>query len=208
MKERRHVRAIRRRAAHALDWRVPVVLSRLRRAWLLLRHPEVDLRIDPTAYIGPGFRLVAREGGSLWIGALTEFRRGGTIEIGPQAEVRIGERVVFTDGALIQISTRLEIHDNAALGQDVAIFDGRHRFGDATKHFLQQGYVLRPIVIGEGAALHSKVTVTSSVGAGAVIAANSLVNREIADGALAAGVPVRVRGRARNLPDVERPPTP
>ncbi|MCK9248568.1 MAG: acyltransferase [Solirubrobacteraceae bacterium] len=201
--DRRPVRAVRRRVARALDWRVPHVASRLRRAWLLFRHPDVDLRIDPSAFIGPGFRLDAREGGSLWIGATTEFRRGGTIEIGPQAEVRIGERVIFTDGALIQITTRLEIGDNAALGQDVAIFDGRHRFGTADKHFLQQGYVLRPIVIGEGAAIHSKVTVTASVGAGAVVAANSLVNREIPDGALAAGVPARARGRARNLPDVE-----
>jgi acetyltransferase-like isoleucine patch superfamily enzyme len=52
----------------------------------------------------------------------------------------------------------------------------------------------RPVDIGDGAWLAARVTVLpgSRIGAGAVVAAGSVVSGEIPDGALAGGIPARI----------------
>jgi len=186
------LRRLHLRAAREADLRVPALLSKLRRRWLLLRHPNVELDIHPTVQIGPGFRLVAPHGGRVVVGPFVEFRRGCLLELGPGAEVVIGERAKFTHSALIQITTRLEVGAGAGLGQGTAIFDGRHGWDDTSKRWYEQDYLFNAIRIGEDCAIHSKCTITASIGDRTVVGANAVVNRDLPADVMAGGVPAKV----------------
>ncbi|WP_320671673.1 acyltransferase [Patulibacter defluvii] len=190
------LRRIHLRIARDLDLKLPHLASRLRRRWLYLRHPNVDLQIDPTAHIGPRFQLVAPFGGKLVVGPYAEFRRGTMIELGPEAEIVIGRRAIFTNSALVQITTRLEIGEGVGLAQDTTIYDGRHGWDEPGKRWYELPFVFRPIVIGEGAGINNKCTITASIGVGTIVAANSVVNRDLPDNVMAGGIPAKV---LRNL---------
>lgn len=165
---------------------------RLRRRMLLMTHPHLDVRIPRGTVIGPRFDLWAPAAATLHLGGGCEFRRDFICEISPGGEVTMGDNVIFTAAALIQISTSLDIGRRAVFGQSVMIADGNHKFRDHTKHLLDQGYDFRPITIGDNAIVTSKCTILNSIGAGAVIGANSVVTQPIPPYCLAVGSPARV----------------
>lgn len=185
------LRRLHLRLAQEADFRLPHLLSRLRRRWLILRHPSVEFDIHPTVRIGPGVRIVAPAGGRFVMGPFGEIRRGGLFELGQGAEIVCGERVRFTHSPLVQITTRLEIGDGAGLGQGTAIFDGRHGWDDTSRAWYDQEYLFNPIRIGRDAAIFSKCTITASIGDRAVVAANSVVNRDLPADVMAGGIPAR-----------------
>ena len=81
----------------------------------------------------------------------------------------------------------ISIGDNTIIGYNVTIL---------THEFLVQEYHIGPVEIGSGVLIGSNSTILPGVriGDGAVVGAGSLVNRDIPPGALAAGVPARIRG--------------
>ncbi|OPZ73935.1 MAG: Galactoside O-acetyltransferase [Firmicutes bacterium ADurb.Bin456] len=80
------------------------------------------------------------------------------------------------------------IGDNTIIGYNVTVL---------THEFLVREYRKGPVEIGAGVLIGSNATILPGVriGDGAVVGAGSLVNRDIPPGALAAGVPARVRRR-------------
>lgn len=147
---------------------------------------------EGTVRLGPGFHLEIPGNGELIVGAGVDFRRGFVCEISENGRVTIGEGATFTSHALIQCSTSIEIGKRATFGQALQIADGSHRFRDWTKHLLDQGYDHRPVKIGDNATVHAKCTIVADIGTGAIIGANSFVNKPVPDYCLAAGVPARV----------------
>jgi acetyltransferase-like isoleucine patch superfamily enzyme len=182
------VRNARRKLTYAWG---PRVLSALRKRVLLFGNPHVTIEFQGPVHLGPGFSLHAPEGGTLIVGPNVEFRRGFRLELGGGAVVQIGEDCVFTYDLLVQISTSLVIERGCQLGQNVFIADGNHKFRDHTKHFFHQGYEYRPLVIGEGAAIHSKATILNNIGRQAVIGANAVVTKPIPAWTLAVGMPAK-----------------
>jgi acetyltransferase-like isoleucine patch superfamily enzyme len=159
---------------------------------ILATHRHCRVEFQGPVRIGPGFRLDIPDAGELIVGPAVDFRRGFVCEISGDGRVTIGAGSVFTAGALIQCSTSIDIGERAAFGQSVMIADGSHKFRDWTRHLLDQGYNFRPIRIGDNAIVHSKCTIVSDLGRGAIIAANSLVNKPVPAYCLAGGVPARV----------------
>ncbi len=80
------------------------------------------------------------------------------------------------------------IGDNTIIGYNVTVL---------THEFLVREYRKGPVEIGSGVLIGSNTTILPGVriGDGAVVGAGSLVNCDIPPGALAAGVPARVRRR-------------
>jgi len=150
------------------------------------------VHIHRHAFAGPGFQLEIPGGGTLDVGPGVLFRRGFYCEIEGDGHVSIGAGTVFTSDAMIQCSTSIEIGEGCMFGQSLVVADGSHRFRDWTLPIDAQGYDFRPIVIGAGTVVHSNCTIVASLGHRSVVAANTFVNRDVADYTLVGGVPARV----------------
>ena len=104
--------------------------------------------------------------GASWIGAGTHF------SCTPTARVTIGDR--------------------CDVGPGVLFVTGSHQIGDATRR-AGKGFSL-PITVGDGTWVGARVTFLggSSVGAGCVVAAGSLVRGEFPANVMIAGTPARI----------------
>jgi acetyltransferase-like isoleucine patch superfamily enzyme len=72
---------------------------------------------------------------------------------------------------------------------------GSHNFGDPEKLIRQQGLTCKPIVIEDDVWIAARVNIIAGVtiGHGSVIAAGSVVTRDIPPMVIAAGVPAAVK---------------
>ena len=108
---------------------------------------------------------------------------------GPNGHVNIGANVTIGHGAAIAAHASIVIGSGAHLGPFVMLLDTD--FHEAGKHDSSGGS--SPIAIGAGARLGARVTVLrgSTVGAGAIVAAGSVVKGDVEPGARVAGNPAR-----------------
>jgi acetyltransferase-like isoleucine patch superfamily enzyme len=165
--------------------------SALRRISVAATHQHCTVEFAGAVRLGPGFHLHIPDAGTLIVGNGVDFRRGFVCEISDGGRVTIGDGTVFTSHALVQCSSSIDIGRRCAFGQSVQIVDGSHRFDDPEVAILDQGYDLRPIVIGDGAWVASKCTVFADIGEHSVVAAHSVVSRPVPPFCLAMGAPAR-----------------
>lgn len=180
-----------------LPWRARYQLgerlaTRLRQLVIEVTHLHCTVRFEGPVRIGPGFRLWIPDGGTLIVGPGADFRNGFTCEIHGTGRVTIGPSCTFTSQALIQCSTSIDIGTRCTFGQSVMIVDGNHRYRDHRLHLLDQGYDFRPIHIGDGATVATKVTIINDLGPHCFVGANSVVTKPVPAYCLAAGVPAKV----------------
>jgi acetyltransferase-like isoleucine patch superfamily enzyme len=166
--------------------------STVRKLQVQLTHRHCTVRFEGPVYLGPGFALHIPERGTLIIGPGVSFRRDFYCEIAGDGRVEIGAGTTFTGTAMIQCATSIVIGTRCAFGQATQIVDGSHNFRDWTRHWSEQGDSNRPIVVGDGALVHSKCTVINDIGDGAIIGANAVVSRPVPAYCVAVGTPARV----------------
>jgi acetyltransferase-like isoleucine patch superfamily enzyme len=111
---------------------------------------------------------------------------------GPAGRIEIADGVYINYGTLVSAQERVRIGANVMVGNYSIIADT-----DIPGIAEPPGAPVmkaRPVEIGEGAWLAARVTVLpgTRIGAGAVIAAGSVVAGEIPPGAVAGGIPARV----------------
>ena len=176
----------------ATYWRGPLLMSSLRKRWVLFRHPHADIRFGRHAYLGPGFSLHIPEGGSFIVGERVEFRRGIRAEVSGRGRITIGADSVFTYSVLMQCSTTIDIGERCQFGQTTIVVDGQHRFRDITRPMLEQGYDYTPLRFGDHVFITSKTTIMASIGERGVVAANATVTRPVPPYCVVAGVPAKV----------------
>ena len=186
------MRRLHLKLARWLYLRGPLLMSRLRKRWVLFRNPQADIRFTEPVYLGPRFSLHMPDGGTFIAGPGTEFRRGFRAEVGPQGRVEIGSMCSFTYDVVIQCSTEVLIGDHVMFGQASLVVDGNHRFRDLDTPMLQQGYDFRPLKIADHATVTTKCTIIADLGERCFIGANSVVSRPIPAFCVAAGAPAEV----------------
>lgn len=170
----------------------PLLMSWLRKQWVLLRHPHATISFGRGVYLGPGFSLSIPNHGSFVVGDGVEFRRDFRAEISGSGRVTIGSGSVFTYSVLIQVTTSIDIGKRCMFGQTTILLDGQHRFRDITRPMLEQGFDFTPLVIEDDAVITTKCTIMARVGERAFIGANSVVTRPIPPYTVAIGAPARV----------------
>ena len=118
----------------------------------------------------------------------------GTTVFNPRGLV-LGERTVVSFRCVLDARGGLRIGDDVCFASDVQVITGGHDVDDP-------GFAafFAPVEIGDRAWIASRATVLAGVtiGEGAVVAACSLVDRDVAAYEIVGGVPVRhLRDRAR-----------
>lgn len=164
-------------------WRLPVVLSRIRKRWILLRNPHVDIRFGHGCLLGPGFSLHAPEGGRFHAGDWCEFRRDFKVELlGPDASIEMADRCRFTYDTTFSCGTSIVLEDNVTFG----------RTHVTDEDLTTPDRVRRPIRIGSGATTHGMVTLAAGLGKRVVVGSNAAVLADMPDWSVVGGVPARV----------------
>jgi maltose O-acetyltransferase len=104
----------------------------------------------------------------------------------------VGDNVAVNMGCSFELNDVIEIGDHAAIGQDVTILTSTHRIGRPNRR--AGALYTAPVHIGSGAWIGARSVLLPgvTVGAGAVVAAGSLVTRDVPANALVTGVPAQV----------------
>jgi acetyltransferase-like isoleucine patch superfamily enzyme len=169
----------------------PRLMSWLRKEWVLLRHPQADIRFGRDVYLGPGFSLHIPANGTFAVGDRVEFRRGFRAEVDGDGRITIGSDSHMTYDVLMQCTTSIDIGEHCQFGQATIVLDGQHRFRDLTRPMLEQGYDFTPLRIEDHATITTKCTIMASIGTRAFIGANAVVSRPIPAYTVAVGAPAR-----------------
>lgn len=124
--------------------------------------------------------------GELWVAPHTIIQNPDRVEIGDQ--VYINRNVMITARAPVTIG------NNVLIGPQVIINSGNHRFADRNQFILEQGHDAEPVVIEDDVWIGANCSILSGVtiGTGAVIAAGSVVTRDIPSCSVVGGVPAKV----------------
>lgn len=139
---------------------------------------EIRMVLGDSVYVGAGS----------WLQTLSDGRSNTTA-------IRIGSGTSIAGACVISAAESITLEEDVLLARNVYISDHIHRYDDIGKPILNQGITkILPVLIKRGAWLGQNVVVCPGVtiGQGAVIGANSVVNRDIPAFALAAGVPAKV----------------
>ena len=147
--------------------------------------------IGKYSIIGNDVKIKCKElviGNHLYMADGVEIGRGGCT--GPNSTVKIGNGVGIFENVVINPSEPVEIGDNCGIGADVMIWT-HGAWLDITKGFPSE---FGPVKIGNDVWLPARSIVLPNVviGNNVVIGTNSLVNKSLPSGCLAAGIPCKV----------------
>jgi acetyltransferase-like isoleucine patch superfamily enzyme len=118
-------------------------------------------------------------------------------------KVSIGSHCNFAQGVFITGGGGVTVGDWVGFGPDVKVWSVTHRYEDADRPWLLQGWEKKAVVIEDDVWLGANAFVMPGViiGKGAIISAGAVVNKSIPAYALVAGNPARVVGW-RKRPDM------
>lgn len=129
--------------------------------------------------IRPGFRLEVVEG-----------RAGARIN----PRVVIGDRCNIEQNFHLACAAEIVIGNNVSITENVGIFDIWHPYEDISMPIKDQALRTAPVKIGEGSFIGMGAVIQPGVNIGrnCLIAANSVVTKDIPDYSIAAGAPARI----------------
>jgi acetyltransferase-like isoleucine patch superfamily enzyme len=182
-----------RRRVHTIAYRGSGMffMSRLRRWWVIFKHPYADIKFNGPVYLGPGFSLHIPSTATFHVGPGVEFRRKFRAELHEGARITIGAGSVFTYDVLMQCATSIDIGERCMFGQCTMVVDGNHRFRDLDKPMLAQGYDYKPLRIEDDVTITTKCTIIGNIGTRAFVGANSVVTRDVPAYTVTVGVPAK-----------------
>ena len=136
------------------------------------------------------------------IGAGSHVSRRSNLAVVPDpagdvgSRLEIGENTYIGRGCVLSACGRLNIGNNVTFGDNVYCSAGQHGFGDPGTRVLEQPMVAGSVEIGDGAWIGYGAFISSTaklrIGAGAIVAANSVVTGDVAPQTMVGGTPARV----------------
>jgi acetyltransferase-like isoleucine patch superfamily enzyme len=117
---------------------------------------------------------------------------GGIRNIGEG--IVIGNDVGFSPNCYIQVRGNVLIGNNVIFGPSVKIFSESHVFNDVNKFINEQGETRKGVIVEDGAWIGADVTILDGVviGPNSIVAAKSLVNKNVPAYSIVAGIPAKV----------------
>lgn len=167
------------------------IAAPLRRIWAFALLRTQIGSLDPSNVIlGP---VELHGTARLTLGQNLFLYRDLHLETQESGEILIGDDVVISRGVHLVAYTTLRIGAGSMIGEYASVRDANHRFGHDVDlrhsgHRAERVTIGRNVWIGRGATILPGVT----IGDGAVVGANAVVTRDVAAGAVVAGVPARL----------------
>lgn len=163
----------------------------------IYRYLEMFLSLLP-GVLGFRFRRILYKNALKKCGV--NFRIGVFSRIQQPQAVSIGDHVRFNDGAWIAANDErghITIENNTIIGPRVILHTGNHIYKDRKVPVWKQGYKFKPIIIKEDVWIGSNVTVLQGVtiNKGAIIAAGSVVTKNVDEFTIVGGVPAKIIGK-------------
>lgn len=110
--------------------------------------------------------------------------------------LRLGKNSFIGQGCYFDASDYITIGENTLIAPNVFIATRNHQFDDRIRPIKKQGYVYRPVIIGNDCwvGFGAKIMPGVVLGDGCVVAAGSVVTKSIAEYSIVAGVPAKIIG--------------
>jgi acetyltransferase-like isoleucine patch superfamily enzyme len=108
--------------------------------------------------------------------------------------LKIGDGTAINESTIITCTEEVTIGNDCMIAPHVFILDVDHEFGTKDLPMCKQGYNVAPVFIGNDVWIgtHSIVTKGVTIGDGAIIAANSVVNKDVPSFSIVGGTPAKV----------------
>jgi acetyltransferase-like isoleucine patch superfamily enzyme len=121
------------------------------------------------------------------------------VQIDAPEQLRMGDFVSINRYSIINAAGGITIGDHVITGPRVTLYSQNHRFSDPVQPIPEQGYVRKPVRIGNNVWLAANVVVLPGVTIGddVVAAAGAIITKDVESGSLVAGNPARVIRRIR-----------
>ena len=166
------------------------------------------VKITASRYLRHSGRVVIESGAEIQCLSSKGIILGADVSIGPQVMIRptsyyggpvgvgltVGDRSSLAARCFIGCSGEISIGNDVMLGPAVSIFSENHNFSDPDRTIKSQGVVRSSTIIENDVWIGANSTLLSGVtiGQGAVVAANSVVSRDVPAFAVVAGNPARL----------------
>lgn len=168
-------------------------ISRLRRLGLSMTVPGLRLN-GKGQEVSPKVVLRSTDGGRIELGSDCCLSRGVEI-VAQDGVVSIGAGVFIGPWSTISAKNVVSIGDNCLIAERVTIRDQDHDVhGPVGIPMAQSGFRIAPVHIGNDVWIGAGAVILHgvSIGCGAVVAANAVVNRNVPPYAIVGGVPARL----------------
>lgn len=164
-----------------------------------------ELSVGSGSLLGEGVRI-RLEGGRLLVGEHSELRRNVSLVVG--GVLRLDGRNLLQAGCSLHCARSVTVGARAVLSEYTTVVDSAHHYTTPEQWFLDN-VKTGPVEIGADTWIGAKATISRGVTVGdhAIVAANSLVTRDVPAGQLASGVPAEV-SRPVDLPWTTAPTPP
>lgn len=163
----------------------------VRRLWVDLACPGVHLGRD--VQLSTGVELAASDGGVLTVGRAVNVARGVAIVV-QYGRIELGQRVFVGAWSVITSKVSVVIGNDVLIAERVTIRDQDHEIrGPIGIPISAAGFRSAPIAIGNDVWIGAGAVILRGVtiGDGAVVAANAVVNCDVASGEVVGGIPAR-----------------
>lgn len=108
--------------------------------------------------------------------------------------ISLGDRCVLNKYSRIVAHESITLGNNVVIARFVSILDHDHSVGRQGDDISFKGYTTQPICIGNNVWIGDKVSITKGVNIGnnVVVAANSVVTKDVPDNVIVGGVPASI----------------
>ena len=171
-----------------------LVVAILRARFVSLMYID-SLRLNGLVLLGRSSSFYCKKGGKIAIGNRCYFF--DNVEIQSRGVLSFGNDVQVNNFSRIVALKSVKIGSNVTIAQFVTILDHDHKYIFDSGEMSLDGYETKPVSIGDNVWIGDKATILRgvSIGSNVIIAANSVVNKDIPDNCVVGGVPARILKR-------------